>query len=304
MVWGVGTTAKEVAEYEGLVSKAENNPDVQARKQGLASQALRGALKWGGPVHPDVPSHLISNSTMPLEELRPASSSAMRVWKGLNDPYTGQPFEETGKTSHANLKSQFEGKSTKFGDTFATGSNRPIFVSPTQGMAYNYADIDRALAQPWGEKSFTPRGGTLLEGNIPLNEFKAGLHFNPSNDAHQILMRAHQADLAFGKHAGLAPNLKPNRAVTMHVPRVNKFALPFDPEMARFPASTKVLGSLARLAPGAGMALGAYDTQRRFREGDYFGAGLGAISMVPGPIGWAGLGTQAIYDLTSWYLND
>ena len=302
MVWGVGTTAKEAAEYEGLIAKAENNPDAQAAKQGLASQALRGALKWGGPVHPDIPSHLVSNVTMPLEEVRPVSSSAMRVWKGLNDPYTGQPFADTTGLH----KSQLEGKSTKFGDTFATGSNRPIFVSPTQAMAYNYADIDRALAQPWSEpsSSFTPRGGTLLEGNIPRSEVRAGLHFNPSNDAHQILMRAHQADLAFGKHAGLAPNLKPNRAVTMHVPRVNKFALPFDPEMARFPASTKVLGTAARLAPGASIALGAYDTQRRFSQGDYLGAGLGDVSMVPGHIGWAGLGTQALYDLASWYLND
>jgi len=247
------------------------------RQEDLASQATRGALKWGAPVHPPIPSELMvqpgnpPHSAHQFEKVKVRPS--MPVWKGLNEPHTGQSFSVGGHGA----------------SDVRVGGNKPLWVSPTYGGAHVYADIDRALASsPVG---FEPRPGTLLQGNIPEKEFRAGLHYNPDSEAHQLLMRARQADLAF--NAGSTPS----RATTMHVPRVNRFALPFSPEFARYPWLTKIAGRAARLAPGANIALGGIDMARRAREGDYVGAGLSAVSMVPGPVGWLGLGGQVLYDV-------
>ena len=52
-----------------------------------------------------------------------------------------------------------------------------------------------------------------------------------------------------------------------------------------------------RLVPGLGAGLAAVDIGGRLGKGDLVGAGLGAISAIPGPIGWAGVGTQFGYDV-------
>ena len=264
------------------------------RQEDLASQVTRGALKWGAPVHPPIPNDLIvqpgnpphSAPTLEKATVRPS----MAVWKGLNEPYTGQSFSVGGHGA----------------SDVRVGGNKPIWVSPTYGGAHIYADIDRALDSD-NLLGFKPRPGTLLQGNIPEKEFRAGLHYNPKSEAHQLLMGARQADLAFGAgsqrtttlglNAGTGPNIAPSRATTMHVPRVNRFALPFNPELAKYPWFTKIAGRAARLAPGANIALGGIDMARRARERDYVGAGLSAVSMVPGPVGWLGLGGQVLYDV-------
>lgn len=45
----------------------------------------------------------------------------------------------------------------------------------------------------------------------------------------------------------------------------------------------------ARLLPGVGQVYGAYSAIDAARRGDWTGAGLGALSMVPGPVGWAAI---------------
>ena len=53
---------------------------------------------------------------------------------------------------------------------------------------------------------------------------------------------------------------------------------------------------LSRLIPFANAALAGADAGNRVRQGDYFGAALGAATAIPGPAGWAALGGQMAYD--------
>lgn len=46
----------------------------------------------------------------------------------------------------------------------------------------------------------------------------------------------------------------------------------------------------ARALPGVGMIYGGYTAVKEFSQGDYIGGVLGLVSMVPGPIGWVGIG--------------
>ena len=52
----------------------------------------------------------------------------------------------------------------------------------------------------------------------------------------------------------------------------------------------------ARLVPGVQQALGAYTVYDAIKRGDWTGAGLGAVSMVPGPVGWAAIGAETARD--------
>ena len=53
---------------------------------------------------------------------------------------------------------------------------------------------------------------------------------------------------------------------------------------------------LARAIPFANAALAGADAGNRVRQGDYFGAALGAATAIPGPLGWTALGAQMGYD--------
>lgn len=52
----------------------------------------------------------------------------------------------------------------------------------------------------------------------------------------------------------------------------------------------------SRALPGVGMLYGAYTAVKEFRSGDYVGGVLGLVSMVPGPIGWVGIGLGLAWD--------
>ena len=59
------------------------------------------------------------------------------------------------------------------------------------------------------------------------------------------------------------------------------------------------LGKAAgRFIPGVGIALGAADAGLRAAQGDWAGAGLSGLSMIPGPIGWGALAAQAGLDIS------
>ncbi|OBA98298.1 hypothetical protein A5666_22935 [Mycolicibacterium fortuitum] len=51
-----------------------------------------------------------------------------------------------------------------------------------------------------------------------------------------------------------------------------------------------------RALPGVGMVVGAYTAVKEFSQGDYIGGVLGLVSMVPGPIGWVGIGLGLAWD--------
>ena len=61
--------------------------------------------------------------------------------------------------------------------------------------------------------------------------------------------------------------------------------------------ANKLLAKIGKkVVPGLNVASVAYDVQDRIRKGDYFGAVLGGIQIIPGPIGWAALGGQLLAD--------
>ena len=60
-----------------------------------------------------------------------------------------------------------------------------------------------------------------------------------------------------------------------------------------------MLGKLGRAVPFVGAAAAIADVGMRIQSGDYAGAVLGGVSAIPGPIGWAGLGLQVLYDTTA-----
>lgn len=69
-------------------------------------------------------------------------------------------------------------------------------------------------------------------------------------------------------------------------------------KLAKISSKTSpILAKFGRAIPFLGIAAAIYDVQDRIRKGDYAGATLGAISAIPGPIGWVGLGAQVAYDM-------
>ena len=232
------------------------------RQEDLASQVTRGALKWGAPVHP-VPSHLLD-----LGEKVPVTvrSPTMPIWKGLETPFDPtKPFTA---------------------DQWRTGAwnnKGAVWTSPTKGVAQAFA------GDPGDFTRGPPPAGTLIRGALPTSEWLKGLHVDDINKVHQILLDAENANKVFAEGSTVAKAIP--------TPRVNRVQLPFNPETAKVPWFSRIAGRAARLAPGANIALGGIDMARRAREGDYVGAGLSAVSMVPGPVGWLGLGGQVLYDV-------
>lgn len=62
-------------------------------------------------------------------------------------------------------------------------------------------------------------------------------------------------------------------------------------------SSLKLAG---RLLPGVGSAIAAYSAYKDFKSGDYLGAGLNAIGMIPGPVGWIALAAGTVWDMAGW----
>ena len=57
---------------------------------------------------------------------------------------------------------------------------------------------------------------------------------------------------------------------------------------------------LGKFVPFAGAALSLNDVIERSSRGDYLGAFLGGVSAIPGPVGWAGLGGQMLWDAAQY----
>ena len=62
--------------------------------------------------------------------------------------------------------------------------------------------------------------------------------------------------------------------------------------------NSKVLKTVGKAVPFLNAGLVATDVSTRIAKGDYAGALLGAIQIIPGPIGWIGLGSQLAYDVS------
>ena len=61
-------------------------------------------------------------------------------------------------------------------------------------------------------------------------------------------------------------------------------------------AATKASSRLGKIVPFVGTAIAVADATNRIRNGDYGGAILSGLSAIPGPLGWAALGTQIVTD--------
>ena len=62
--------------------------------------------------------------------------------------------------------------------------------------------------------------------------------------------------------------------------------------------TNKALSKLGKAIPFLNAGLVTADVTNRVRNGDYAGALLGAMQIIPGPIGWIGLASQVAYDVT------
>ncbi|WP_078315405.1 hypothetical protein [Mycobacterium sp. D16Q16] len=60
------------------------------------------------------------------------------------------------------------------------------------------------------------------------------------------------------------------------------------------------LKTAAKFVPGLGAAVAGYAAIHNFKQGDYVGAALNAIGMIPGPVGWVALGASAIWEMSGF----
>lgn len=60
------------------------------------------------------------------------------------------------------------------------------------------------------------------------------------------------------------------------------------------------LKGAGRLLPGVGLLYGGYQAWTNFSRGDWIGGTLGLVSMIPGPIGWLGVGASMIWEIGGW----
>ncbi|WP_458317872.1 hypothetical protein [Mycolicibacterium brisbanense] len=65
-------------------------------------------------------------------------------------------------------------------------------------------------------------------------------------------------------------------------------------------AGKTALKSAAKFLPGVGSAIAAYSAFQNFRTGDYIGGVLNLIGVIPGPIGWIGIGASLLYEASGF----
>ena len=58
------------------------------------------------------------------------------------------------------------------------------------------------------------------------------------------------------------------------------------------PAKGMIKSTVGRLLPGVGAALGGASALKHYQAGNYGQAAMAGLSMIPGPVGWAGLGGE------------
>ncbi|AYM40374.1 MULTISPECIES: hypothetical protein [Mycobacteroides] len=70
------------------------------------------------------------------------------------------------------------------------------------------------------------------------------------------------------------------------------------------PPGTKLLTKATlRALPVVGSIYAAYSAYKAFEKGDYIGAALNVLGVIPGPVGWIGLGLATLWDLSGWGNN-
>lgn len=178
------------------------------------------------------------------------------------DAARGQSLEDAAKlkkTGFQNIRS----KDINLG----TGMNRGVFV----GVGDDAEKIGSMYAKdnPYRGTTFGDVTGEVFKGKVP----KRSMQFSRNVWGHpQAVIPAGVANKAFNlPGGGIMDAIKKSKTT-------------------RF---------LSKFFPGANVALGAKSAYDRWNKGQYLRAGADAISTVPGPIGWAGLGAATVGDLIS-----
>ncbi|SHX68064.1 Uncharacterised protein [Mycobacteroides abscessus subsp. abscessus] len=64
--------------------------------------------------------------------------------------------------------------------------------------------------------------------------------------------------------------------------------------------SKNALRLSGKLLPGVGSLYAGYSAWKDFKSGDYVGAGLNMLGVIPGPVGWVALGAATAWDFMGW----
>jgi len=143
-------------------------------------------------------------------------------------------------------------------------------------VAKMYADPTDTRGVPWGDKT-----GDLWIGDAP-NQGKHGIK-NP-----------------FGSKVSRGWSGFPEVQISTSGGGVDMARASAD-DLARLGAQgTKTSKILSRVVPGVAAAAAAADVGIRISRGDYTGAVAGALSAIPGPIGWVAFGAQMGMDALGW----
>lgn len=278
-------------------------PKINFEKESFDQEYLQ-KFKDGGPVKPQSLNNKQPQSKNNWWEK--ASQFGRGVLKAVSRPlqgikgkglggtirkgYHGTSKEAASSIRQANLYKDWQQK----GLGFRSGSPQNIYMTRNAFMT-----PDLPVAQRFATSSTSAGRGMLERG---LNRGIAG-----TGDI--IDVAAPMGSGSFLRLPGATEQIVKPKTLTKGMRLMNKI------NMGKYAKSAKAaqllregyttaslkgargLGKVAgRFAPGVGIALGAIDAGMRVKEGDWAGAGLSVLSMIPGPIGWGALALQLGYD--------
>ena len=231
----------------------------------LANQALRTGAQFFSPRSPVGAFRNPFGTSMPKSVLD-------QMWKTS----TGQKMVPIFHGGSVNLKDV--GWNPSQSPRYKGGWTVPEWGTTNKGW------LAHATHAPQTAEIFkygTDQTGAIYHGDVPLSEYRKGFQWSPIFKEPEIRMTGDDWNKAFEMAEYKDNPLAKLSAKTVHTP-----------------------GRFARAVPFAGAALGAVDVGYRAALGDYAGAVLSGIGMIPGPIGWAGLGTQMAYDIIMAGINN
>jgi len=200
-------------------------------------------------------------------------------------------------------------------------SNRILHsLSPGADKVPTLINGELKMVNPLITSRMPDSGSGLLRGWVPEEQLLRGLGISNLREQ-EIIMQPEQANKVFG--VGEKPNLRtrllnaltPEVIPSQYVGPINidegygltKDDYAYDKIMNKNKSDkillnvAKALGSVGRALPIGGQTLGAVDVTNRFNKGDYFGAGLSGLGMIPvaGLPALAGLGAYDAYDIVN-----
>lgn len=214
-----------------------------------------------------------------------SAGAAERILAPVSDIYTRQQGIAGFRPGSAqNIYMQ---RGTFFAPSAGSMSRQGIIPQAAQEFMQRGGDVQRgALQRAFGAKSTGP--GSLIPGIYPQGATPFEMNI-PGTKYAESLFRSKDADryAQFGQRVMSGKYSRSTKAAQL---------LKTGSTTARLTGAKAAGRTLGRFIPFANVGLGAADVAIRASQGDYVGAGLGGLSIVPGPIGWTALGAQMLYD--------